>query len=275
MELFKSTPVSNHTVRISTPFGVSMFFVTGRDRSLLIDTGMGIGDLKSYAESLSDKPFDVVLTHGHCDHAGGAHSFEKVFLSPADIELEKVHASIEHRISDVFCGPFPVPEGISEKDFVPQRTEPYMVLDTDDVFDLGGVSVSFVPLPGHTHGCVVPLISEDGIMIIGDALGENTLMHFKESTSVETYRRSIERLLKIKDDYPLLLRFHGAGESDPAIIEDMYDLCQEIMEHRDAAVKDRMMGMPGCWGRKKEHPGKHGNMFYDPDKIFDRKGEIK
>lgn len=106
-------------------------------------------------------------------------------------------------------------------------------------------------------------------MIIGDALGENTLMHFRESTSVETYRRSIENLLALRNDYSLYIRFHGSGVSSPAILADMHELCTEIMEHRDAAVKDEMMGIPGCWGREKKHPGKHGNMLYNPEKIFD------
>lgn len=269
MELFRTEKATDHLTRIRTPFGVSMFLVQGTEKALLIDTGMGIGDLKSYIETFVKTPYEVVLTHGHCDHAGGASQFEQVYLTPKDLELEKWHATREHRISDVFNGPFPVPEGITEADFVPQRTESYTPLDPDQIFDLGGCTVAFIEVPGHTQGCLVPLVREDRVMIIGDALGENTLMHFRESTSVETYQRSIERLLAVQDDYDLLIRFHGTGASDHRILQDMHDLCTEIMEHKDAAVKAEMMGFPGCWGREKEHPGKYGNMFYDPRKIYD------
>ena len=129
------------------------------------------------------------------------------------------------------------------------------------------------PVPGHTQGCLVPLVDPDGVMIIGDALGENTLMHFRESTSVETYRRSIENLLAVQDDYSLLVRFHGTGASDHRILQDMHDLCTAIMEHLDAAVPAEMMGFPGCWAREKEHPGKFGNMIYNPKRIFDTEEE--
>lgn len=275
MELFTPEKISRHLIRIKTPFGVSMFLAAGEDKALLIDTGMGIGDLKSFVENIVRTPYEVVLTHGHCDHAGGASQFEKVWLNPKDFTLEKQHATKEHRISDVFHGPFPVPQGVSEADFVPQRTAPYSPLDPDMVFELGGCTVSFIEVPGHTQGCVVPLIREDHVMIIGDALGENTLMHFKESTTVETYRRSIERLLAVQDGYSLLIRFHGAGASDHRILDDMHDLCGQIMEHKDAAVEAMMMGFPGRWGREKNHPGKAGNMIYNPARIFDADDEVK
>ena len=275
MELFRTEKVSEHVNRIKTPFGVSMFLVQGETKALLIDTGMGIGDLKSYIEQNTDTPYEVVLTHGHCDHAGGASQFDEVYLNPDDFALEKWHATKGHRISDVFTGPFPVPEGITEADFVPQRTREYRPLMPEMSFDLGGCTVCFIKVPGHTQGCLVPLIPEDGVMIIGDALGENTLMHFKESTTVETYRRSIENLLAVQDQYSLLVRFHGEGASEHRILEDMHDLCTEIMNHEDAKVEAEMMGMKGCWGRERKHPGKAGNMIYNPERIFDADDEVK
>lgn len=268
--MFSTEKVSDHLTRIKTPFGVSMFLVQGSEKALLIDTGMGIGDLKSFVEENVSTPYEVVLTHGHCDHAGGAVQFENVYLNEKDFGLEKWHATREHRISDVFNGPFPVPEGITEADFVPQRTAPYTALNPDTVFDLGECTVAFIEVSGHTQGCLVPLIKEDRVMIIGDALGENTLMHFRESTSVETYRRSIEKLLAVQDDYTLLIRFHGQGASQHRILQDMHDLCTEIMEHKDARIPAEMMGFPGCWAREKEHPGKAGNMIYNPHRIYDR-----
>lgn len=161
MDLFTEEKVSEHVTRIRTPFGVSMFLVCGTKRACLIDTGMGIGDLKGFIDERVTVPYDVVLTHGHCDHAGGASQFETVYLNPADLALEKTHASLEHRISDVFHGPFPVPEGISEKDFVPQRTAPYAALEPGMTFPLGTCTVAFVPVNGHTKGCMVPVIRED------------------------------------------------------------------------------------------------------------------
>ena len=65
----------------------AVYVVAGSQRAVLVDTGSGTGDLTALVRSLTDKPFDVILTHGHPDHAGGARQFEKVYLHPDDIEM--------------------------------------------------------------------------------------------------------------------------------------------------------------------------------------------
>lgn len=59
----------------------SIFLFVGTERALLLDTGIGIGDLKGLVEEITDKPYDVVLTHGHRDHTGGAGWFDTVYQS--------------------------------------------------------------------------------------------------------------------------------------------------------------------------------------------------
>lgn len=51
-----------------------------------MDTGVGIFNLPAYLTSAQlrnapDKPLDVVLTHAHFDHSGGAHQFSKVRIN--------------------------------------------------------------------------------------------------------------------------------------------------------------------------------------------------
>ena len=51
----------------------SIFVVVGDERALVLDTGTGIGDLRWVIENrITDKPYDVVITHNHGDHIGGA-----------------------------------------------------------------------------------------------------------------------------------------------------------------------------------------------------------
>lgn len=69
-------------------FGLSAcYFLIGEERALLIDTACGLSDLKSIAASLTDKPYDVVLTHGHHDHIGGIGAFSDVYLQEDDFEM--------------------------------------------------------------------------------------------------------------------------------------------------------------------------------------------
>ncbi len=268
MEIFTHEEVSPHLTKIKTPFGVAVYFAHGSEKGLVIDTGMGIGDLKGYIDAMTDLPYEVALTHGHCDHAGGASQFETVYLNPIDFELEKTHASLEHRLYDVFESPWGHPDFITKEDFVPQRTEPYTPLSEGIVFDLGGEQVSFIALPGHTKGLLVPVLKEDRIAIIGDGLGENTLMLLEECTSIEEYRESLRHLKSFENMFDICLRFHGNGVSQKQIIDDTIELCEEVLAGTDAKIPVKRMGRDGRFARPQEHPGKEGNFIYDPEKIM-------
>jgi glyoxylase-like metal-dependent hydrolase (beta-lactamase superfamily II) len=57
----------------------SIFLLVGTERALIIDLGMGIGDLRGAIEMITDKPLTVVITHGHIDHTGHGRQFEEIY----------------------------------------------------------------------------------------------------------------------------------------------------------------------------------------------------
>ena len=61
------------------------YLVEGRDYALLIDTILGIGNLKAFCETLTDKPIRLVNTHSHSDHVGGNFFFDHCYMHPRDI----------------------------------------------------------------------------------------------------------------------------------------------------------------------------------------------
>lgn len=99
MEYYTHEKITPSTTKITNMGDVFCFLVEGNDSAVLIDTGTGAGNLKDYVERLTAKPVSVLLTHGHCDHAGGAGPFETVYLNQADWELASGHAGIEMRKS--------------------------------------------------------------------------------------------------------------------------------------------------------------------------------
>ena len=54
---------------------VISFLVTGDDRALLFDTGLGIGDMTRVVEQLTDLEIVVLNSHTHYDHIGGNYQF--------------------------------------------------------------------------------------------------------------------------------------------------------------------------------------------------------
>ena len=55
----------------------NIWHVRGRDRDLVVDTGMGISSLRSAYPDLFAGEVLAFFTHGHYDHTGGAHEFER------------------------------------------------------------------------------------------------------------------------------------------------------------------------------------------------------
>ena len=60
----------------------NVWLVRGRDRSMLVDTGLGIVSLSAAARDLFDQPLAAVATHYHFDHVGSLHEFPDRYAHP-------------------------------------------------------------------------------------------------------------------------------------------------------------------------------------------------
>ena len=47
------------------------YLLCGTEKAVLIDTGLGVANIKDIVDSLTTLPVVVVTTHVHCDHIGG------------------------------------------------------------------------------------------------------------------------------------------------------------------------------------------------------------
>ncbi len=267
MSKFFSENVTEHIIRIVSPCQVCMYLIVGKRRAVLLDTGFGLGSLKSYVKTLTSLPYDVVVSHGHLDHAGGAGEFKEVFLNKRDWELEKYHCTNDRRFFDVCQELKEKSENIKNDYFIPFRMQSYRNIDEGMDFDLGDVCLKTIALPGHTLGSLVFLIPQDRVCITGDALGEHTLLQFSESNNITEYRHSLIKLNKFKDEFDIVLRNHGSYISEKAIVEDSIELCEEIIARKDAAIPITFHNVEGFMGRSEIHTGKSGNIVYNPDNI--------
>ena len=77
------------------------YLLIGKTSALLIDTGLGIANIKEVVENLTPLPVLVVTTHIHWDHIGGHNLFSNI----AVYEAEK----------DWLDGNFPIPLEVVKK----------------------------------------------------------------------------------------------------------------------------------------------------------------
>lgn len=161
----------------------SCFLIVGERRALLVDTGVGIGDLKGLVERrLDGMPYDVLATHKHGDHIGGAGWFDDIWIHPADANWQRDHTrpTLEFRrdyaalIRGRGLGPYPYDP---EADIRPWPGQPaFRMLSDGQRFDLGGRVVTAWHCPGHTPGEVVLTDDATGALLCGDACNCNWLL---------------------------------------------------------------------------------------------------
>ena len=81
-QAFPYKEIAPNTYEIGEFDCASIFLLIGDEKAMVIDTGIGIGDLKGFIRTLTDKPLMVCFTHDHADHVGGASAFDQGFIHP-------------------------------------------------------------------------------------------------------------------------------------------------------------------------------------------------
>lgn len=62
------------------------YLLNGAEYSLLIDTGLGIGNISEIIKKLTDHPVTAVATHIHWDHIGGHKYYPDFYAHEAEID---------------------------------------------------------------------------------------------------------------------------------------------------------------------------------------------
>ena len=169
--------------RIDDWFSSSCYLIEGRDKALLVDTGLGEGDLAGLVASLTNLPVEVAITHPHGDHMHWVDSFERVYLHKEDIALMQ-------KTPGAFPAAFRCPE-TSHTEFVP--------IEEGSKLDLGDMEVEVWELPGHTPHSVIFVDRTHRCVFTGDAIGSGyiVLLICPEEQAMELVAQYRESLMKI------------------------------------------------------------------------------
>ncbi len=202
------------------------YLLCGEERCLLIDTGLGIGDISGVIKRLTDKPVIAAATHIHWDHIGGHRYFPTFYAHSAELGW--------------LNGEFPLPvgavrkmlsEGELPKDFkldgyslfqgVPSR-----ILKDGDTIELGGRTVAVLHTPGHSPGHMCFWESTCGYLFTGDLIYKGTLYANYPSTDPVEFLRSVEKAarLPVKKLFP----GHHSLDIQPEIIVRIRDGLREL-----------------------------------------------
>lgn len=215
--------------------GAWMHLIVGEERTLLIDTAFGIGDLRGLVKTLTDKPVDVVNTHFHGDHSAGNGQFETIYCHKYDIPYLEASEKAGSRI-------LPALGTYREEDIVPLRPVRHIAVEDGFSFRLGkGHEVEVIHMPGHAAGGCMLLDHKNSLLFSGDAvvftptliIGKFPAQYYSEYLTVTAFRNALKKVLPrcrgIKKLYP----GHSVQGISPVYLTDMIDCCGKIIEHPD------------------------------------------
>lgn len=186
----------------------NIYLVEGDSAALVIDTGLGFADIRTYASTLTDKPLMAINTHGHPDHAGGNAAFDTVHIHPAE------HETLAYYTSDaVMADTYQRFVGIAMPERLRKANEPQarlLDINDGDVLDLGNRQLHVIHLPGHSPGSLALYDAATGSLFSGDMANEHIWLQVPYVTSVQDFLDSTRKLMAYPRPISRLLPGHGA-----------------------------------------------------------------
>ncbi len=185
----------------------NIWHVRGRDRDMLVDSGMGVVSLRSHVPLVTEKPCLAVASHTHFDHIGGHHEFAERLVHAAEAEI-LAHPTRAATLADPY---------VTDEIFEALPPEPYVsaeyrvkgapatrILEDGDIIDLGDRRFEVVHTPGHSPGGIALFEAATGILFSGDIVYDGPLIEDAYHSDAADYYASMKRLL----DFPVRI-VHG------------------------------------------------------------------
>lgn len=191
---------------------VISYLITGSDRALLFDTGIGVGDISAIASQLTDLPISVLNSHTHYDHVGGNHLFDSIY--GVDTLYTQGHAAgrSNGEIKE-FIGPGwvwkPLPDETTVDNYSSQAFAISDFVGDGDEIDLGSRVLEVILVPGHTPDALVLLDRVNRLMFMGDTFYPASLYAHMGDADFGNYVESTEKLAAYSEQVDYLLPAHN------------------------------------------------------------------
>ena len=192
---------------------VISFLITGQGRALLFDTGLGIGDMRSVVDNLTDLEVIVLNSHTHYDHIGGNYQFESVYAMNTEFTRKRALEGRPHDTVAEFVGEGwiwkSLPDEFNKGEY---HSHPFAIsqfIAEGDVIDVGGRRLEILETPGHAPDSICLIDRENRILFTGDTFYLAPLYTHVDGSDFEDYAKSAARLAGLAGDIDIAVTSHN------------------------------------------------------------------
>ncbi len=175
----------------------NVWHVRGRDRDMLVDSGMGVVSLREWVPLVSERALTAVASHTHFDHIGCHHEFDDrcVHRLEADILANPTNAAIlaDPYVTDEIFERLP-PEPYASAGYGVRSAPATRLLEDGDSVDLGDRHFEVIHTPGHSPGGLALWEAETATLFSGDIVYDGPLIEDTYHADAADYYRSMVRL---------------------------------------------------------------------------------
>lgn len=231
-EWFKVYRLQNNVIAIYEPYHyeeVISYLIIGKEKSLLLDTGMGIDNIKNVVKELTSTDIIVINSHIHCDHVGDNPLFDEVLVYDTEEAMERLKRG--YSVDDLK----PVAQRkLFEKE--PPATfdyENYQILSSNpkpihdgDIIDLGDRKIEIIHTPGHSQESIMLLDRNNKILFTGDSYYPGPLIAYFNGglygySDISAYAESMEKISKLVPDLDFIHPAHNYPVVEPTVLVEV------------------------------------------------------
>jgi glyoxylase-like metal-dependent hydrolase (beta-lactamase superfamily II) len=222
---------------------VISYLTIGEEAAALVDTGYGMGDIKGLAEGLTDLPITVITTHTHIDHIAQNHKFKRVAVydhpfARENAEKGRDHESVKGALEEgMIWKPLPPTFNPETWSILPFKVNRW--LKDRDVIDLGGRRLETYHIPGHSPDSICILDRMARYLWTGDIFYNAPIYLYSDSTDIDEFISSYERMVDLFPHYDWLLPGHNETYVDKEILARVLKAAKEIRDGKGGEYREQ------------------------------------
>ena len=172
------------------------FLLCGTERAVLIDTGLGVANIRREVEKLTSLPIMVMTTHVHWDHIGGHRYFDSIAVHEKEVEWLSVKFPIPLSAvkKNLVSRPCHFPDDFSIDEYQIFQGMPQEILKEEDCIELGNRELGVLHTPGHSPGHCCFYEPERKYLYSGDLIYEGCLDAFYPTTDPQLFLQSVRKV---------------------------------------------------------------------------------